>query len=114
MGAAAAGTGSAAGAGMPVGSLAAYVTNEDYPIQALENDEQGRVEFILEISPEGRATRCHVVATSGSRLLDLRTCQIMLVRARFEPARSASGAAVADTFSSSLTWTMPGSIPARR
>jgi TonB family protein len=90
----------------PLRNLASYVASGDYPEVALRRDEQGRVEFAVEVGPDGRVTRCHIMQSSGSQLLDLRTCQIMLVRARFDPARDAAGNPVADVFGSSITWSI--------
>ena len=94
----------------PVQNIANYFSVDDYPAEAIRREEQGRVEFAVEIGPDGRVTRCHVMVSSGSRLLDLRTCQVMLVRARFEPARDAAGNPVADVFGTSVIWRIPGSI----
>ena len=85
-------------------NLASYVQNGDYPPAALSNHEQGTVGFRLHVSPEGRVTVCDIMVSSGSRLLDLRTCQIMLVRARFRPARDAAGNPAEDVVSARLTW----------
>ena len=94
----------------PVLNVASYFSPDDYPAEAIRREEQGRVEFAVEIGPDGRVTRCHVMVSSGSRLLDLRTCQVMLVRARFEPARDAAGNPVADVFGTTVFWRIPGSI----
>jgi TonB family protein len=85
-------------------NLASYLSDADYPIQALRLNQQGTVGFDLDISPEGRATQCHIVSSSGSELLDLTTCRIMLERARFEPARDEAGSAVPDRISSRISW----------
>ena len=46
--------GAAAGSRAGAGQLAGYISNDDYPIEAMRRGEQGRVGFELEISPEGR------------------------------------------------------------
>jgi hypothetical protein len=46
-------------------------------------------------------------STAGP-LLNLQTCRIMLVRARFTPARDAQGNPVPDTVSAAVTWILPG------
>ncbi|HEY5710972.1 MAG TPA: energy transducer TonB [Allosphingosinicella sp.] len=84
--------------------LSSYIWNNDYPREALRRHEQGIVEFELDVSPVGRVTNCRVMRSSGSRQLDLRTCQAMIVRARFEPARDADRHPVADTVSGSIRW----------
>jgi TonB family protein len=85
-------------------NLATYLSSGDYPIQAMRLNQQGTVGFDLDVSPEGRVTHCHVISSSGSELLDLTTCQIMLLRARFEPARDDAGNPVPDRTSARITW----------
>ena len=85
-------------------NLAAYVTNNDYPIEALRRNEQGRVGFVLHVSAEGRVSDCAVTVSSGSALLDARTCQIMRNRARFQAARDAQGNPAPDRVTASMSW----------
>jgi len=84
--------------------LGSYLRNEDYPTFARQRHEQGDVYFELEISPEGRVTNCRVLSSSGSLDLDQRTCLIMRIRPRFEPARDAEGNPTSDTQSARATW----------
>lgn len=90
-------------------TLAAYVQDTDYPRESLRRREQGRVEFELDISPEGRVVNCRVIRSTAGRRLNFRTCQIMLVRARFTPARDAAGNPTSDTVRSFLNWIIPES-----
>ena len=85
-------------------NLAYYVSSGDYPPEAFNRGEQGTVGFELDVSLEGRATQCHIMASSGSEVLDLTTCGIMLARARFEPARDEAGNAVPDRISARIAW----------
>ena len=87
--------------------LASYVRPEDYPADAQIEGESGRVEFEIDISPQGRVVNCRVMASTAGEMLNLRTCHIMLIRARFEPARDAQGHAVPDTIRSSINWIIP-------
>jgi TonB family protein len=88
-------------------NLASYIFDGDYPRESIRNGEQGVVEFELDISPEGRAVNCRVIRSTTGQLLNLRTCQAMLFRARFRPARDAAGNPVADTISSRVRWMLP-------
>ena len=85
-------------------NLASYVRDNDYPRTALARDEQGRVLFVLHVSPQGRVSDCAVISSSGSPTLDGQTCAIMRNRARFEPARDAQGNPAPDRVMSSITW----------
>lgn len=89
-------------------NLASYISDGDYPSEALRLNQQGTVGFDLDVAEDGRVIYCHVTASSGSQLLDLRTCQVMLDRARFEPARDEQGNPVPDRISSRVTWRISG------
>lgn len=84
--------------------LQSYFFTGDYPREAMRLSQEGTVGFQLDVSPEGRVNLCRVVSSSGSELLDVRTCEILLVRARFEPARDEAGNAVPDIISARVTW----------
>lgn len=87
--------------------LQSYFTMGDYPPEARRRGEQGTVGFEADISPEGRVVACRIMQSSGSRQLDLRTCQILLVRAHFRPATDAEGHPVPDTITSRVRWVWP-------
>ena len=89
-------------------NLATYVRATDYPPDAWNRNEQGNVQFELAVSPTGRAIDCRIVRSSGSDLLDAKTCEIMLRRALFRPARDAAGNAVADMVRSTIGWFIAG------
>jgi len=89
------------------GSLAQYLSADDYPAAALRNNEQGRVQFILDIGADGRVTTCAVTETSGSATLDSTTCRIMRSRPRYTPARNALGRPVADRDRGAVRWALP-------
>src|ERR1041384_893254 len=63
----------------------------DYPPEALRNHRQGSVVAELTVSPQGRATECRIVRSSGHKVLDDATCDLMIQRARFSPARDSQG-----------------------
>ena len=88
-------------------NLASYVSNADYPPEAIRNGEEGTVGFVLDVTPEGIVGACNVVAPSGSTLLDARTCEIMSARARFTPARDSNGTPVADHIRARIRWVLP-------
>ncbi len=97
---------------MPQG-VHTLVTNDDYPEEAIRNDEQGIVAFRLDIGSNGLPTGCSVTESSGSSMLDATTCRILMERARFQPARGANGKPTTDSFTSRVRWVLPDSAPAR-
>ncbi len=86
------------------GNLQGLISADDYPSQAISNDEQGTVTVSLSIGTSGRVTGCSTTASSGSRTLDSATCRILTSRARFTPARDNQGNPATGTFSQRITW----------
>jgi protein TonB len=91
---------------VPRANIGSYISNDDYPVSALSRNEEGSVRFRLTVGADGRVTNCVITSTSGSAALDNATCRIMRSRARFTPARSASGDPTSGTVESSVTWTI--------
>jgi len=65
------------------------VIHKLYPPRALAAREEGLVGFMVEIDSSGSPTRCKITHTSGHPLLDLETCQLIMMHATFNrPAGS--------------------------
>ena len=88
-------------------NLASYISDEDYPAEAIRNGEQGIVGFVLDIGPDGLVTDCRIESSSGSASLDEATCRIMRTRPRFTPARDAEGNAIPDAMKARIRWVLP-------
>jgi len=71
---------------------------DDYPADAMQAGAEGTAVVDLRIDAGGRPRSCRIVQSSGNQSLDLATCRIMLIRARFTPARDSNGNPVEDTF----------------
>jgi protein TonB len=71
-------------------------SSDDYPVEAMRNGWEGDVVLDVRVDTAGRARSCRIVQSSGHEVLDLKTCWIMLVRARFRPARDSNGRSVED------------------
>lgn len=91
--------------------VGAYFSADDYPPEALRNEEQGTVAFRLDVTATGAITGCSVTKSSGSAPLDAATCRIMTERPRFVPARNKQGTAVAGTFEGRIRWLLPDDPP---
>jgi len=96
-----------AGSARPTSQLHTYFSTDDYPMGALLRRAQGTVHFSLRIDREGAPSRCTVTESSGDPDLDRVTCEILMSRARFSPARDAQGRAVEDRVSSRVRWILP-------
>jgi TonB family protein len=88
-------------------NLAAYVSDSDYPSGAIASGQQGTSGFRLLIDVNGSVRECNIVEPSGSPLLDQVSCQVMLKRARYRPARDREGRPVASLTFARITWRIP-------
>lgn len=95
-------------------SIDSWVTPADYPRAALRAEEQGYVGYRLEIAPDGKPSRCEVMLSSGSQILDQVTCPLLLQRARFRAIKDSEGQPTAGVFRSILPWTVPTSLAATK
>lgn len=83
---------------------AEVVTYRDYPSDAVRDSRIGVTTVRLTVSPEGRVTGCETAESTGMLLLDRRSCHLFTKRARFEPAKDASGRPVQATYYSAVSW----------
>ena len=88
-------------------NLGSYVSDADYPAEAIRREEQGVTRFRLTVSPDGRVSDCAVTGSSGSSALDAATCRLMRSRARFSPARDSDGHPTSDTVANAIKWVLP-------
>lgn len=96
----------------PVGAVrplspSEWVTSDDYPLDAIRAGLQGTVSFTLDVSAGGLPTACRITQSSGHLMLDEATCALMMKRARFDPARDATGSTVTAQYSRRVTWVLP-------
>lgn len=84
-----------------------WVSWTDYPTEALRQEIGGTVVMALTVGTNGRINACRVISSSKSSLLDQRTCELLTLRARYEPGRDASGKAVPATTILRVRWNIP-------
>ncbi|HVF83853.1 MAG TPA: energy transducer TonB [Sphingomicrobium sp.] len=89
------------------GSLPGLFSTDDYPQDAIRNEDQGTTAVRLTIDGSGRVSGCTVTASSGSSSLDNATCRIIRARARYTPAKDQNGQAIADSDSARIRWVLP-------
>ena len=92
---------------VPRGNPGNWVTNGDYRTRWIREELTGTARFKLAIDARGRVSDCTIIRSTGHDVLDAATCNLVTRRARFEPARDASGKPVADSYSGSVTWNIP-------
>jgi TonB family protein len=84
---------------------------EDYPSRSLQDNEAGVVSVLLHVAESGKVTSCLVTESSGFAGLDKTTCSVIRMRARFEPAKLASGAATSGEFRMAFSWGVGEQMP---
>ncbi len=91
----------------PTGNPGNWATTSDYPKEALRNNLAGEVRFMVIVDEQGKTRDCKVVHGSGVPMLDQTTCSLILRRARFKPARDASGNAMVSYYVNRVRWMIP-------
>lgn len=89
---------------------ATWVTQDDYPAEALNANESGTVVMRMAIDAKGAVTGCTIVQSSGSASLDTTSCNVMRERARFTPATDANGQPTTSTFQRRIQWSSPNDV----
>jgi TonB family protein len=80
------------------------ISADDYPLAALKRGEQGPVYFEVLINPQGRVDSCSILVSSGHKVLDEASCQIVTARARFSPAQDENGRPIYGTYRQLINW----------
>jgi len=92
------------------GDEALWVTQDDYPEEAMRNEWHGTSGLRLTISAEGRVIHCEVISSSGFEVLDAAACTAMTQRARFIPQTDRRGRPVPSFYSKRVRWQLPATI----
>ncbi|MEG3178037.1 TonB family protein [Sphingomonas sp. RB3P16] len=76
----------------PKGNPADWITNDDYPSDALSAEAQGTTAIRWDIGTNGRVENCTVTSSSGNSSLDRAACSALTRRGRYTPALDQGGA----------------------
>lgn len=98
------GGGGSGGGGSRAQRIRGQLNNSDYPIGARMAGIEGLVAVQFTVQPDGRATGCRILKSSGSAELDGTTCRLIERRFRYRPARDAQGHPIAEVATTSFTW----------
>ena len=98
---------SGASSATPRGNPSEWITPDDYPTVAWVSHLEGVVGFQLLVDPRGKVVRCTVTESSGYVSLDQTACNLLSVRASFDPAHDMRGKAVPGTYRNRVRWVMP-------
>jgi len=85
-------------------NLSSWYGYNDYPTAADRAGEQGYVTVAFDIGIDGRMANCTVVRSSGYSRLDAVPCKALPQRARFRPAKDASGRPVVTRGTTSMAF----------
>jgi TonB family protein len=94
----------AAAAAAPDRQAEANAAFTEYPKASLANNEQGTVHYRVKIDRRGVPSQCEVTQSSGFERLDMATCNLLMSRARFTPARDSRGRAGRSTYDGRVIW----------
>ncbi len=86
---------------------ASWVTQDDYPIEALNANEGGTAAMTIQVDARGAVTGCTITQSSGSAALDATSCRLMRERGRFTPATDAKGQPTASSAHRRINWNAP-------
>ena len=86
---------------------ASWFSSDDYPLEAVKQGVQGSVTFEVDVDAAGKPTACRIAVSSGSPILDQRTCEIVSEKGQFKPAVGPGGRPVAGRYSNRAIWKMP-------
>lgn len=78
----------------------------DYPEAARTAGAQGTSSVTIAVTAQGRPSGCRLVHSSHNRDLDAATCDLVMKRFRFRPARDSTGHAVAGEVDYDQEWTL--------
>ena len=89
------------------GNPAEWFGADAYPSEAIRNEEEGRTVSRILIGRDGRVRSCGIVTSSGHPRLDAATCDVLVRRGAFKPARDAAGRAIEATRQVPVRWVLP-------
>lgn len=91
----------------PIQDASYWISDDDYPADALSRESQGTVTIIWTIDTEGKVTNCSVAATSGDPALDSTACATITKRGRYKPALDKDGKPIAVHSTRRIVWRLP-------
>lgn len=88
----------------PKSNPGSWVTAQDFPYAMIHQGKSGIVQFRLDVDSNGKPQKCAVQAAFTDPTFEKATCDSLLKRARFEPAKDASGVNVPAYWINSVKW----------
>ena len=89
----------------PKGDVRTVFTDNDYPEEAYQRQQEGSVQFSLLVDEQGKVAGCQVLKPSGIPIFDAMGCAVIRERAKFQPGLDAKGKPVRSTYvTPPVTW----------
>ena len=88
-------------------SAANFITQDDYPAEALRKRWEGEVEVAFSFGAEGKVHDCAVRKSSGHDVLDVRTCALIERRFRYDLGKEGQGPRLGETRTLKFKWRLP-------
>lgn len=66
-------------------------SDEDFPHEALVRRQEGQGKFLLLVDEKGKIANCTVIESSGIPVFDVKSCSVIVERAKAVPAKDATG-----------------------
>lgn len=82
-------------------NAASIITASDYPAGV---KAEGNTRFEMRVGADGKPLSCFITLSSGKDALDRATCNAFMKRARFSPAKNASGKTIEGRYRGNVTW----------
>lgn len=92
---------------MPKNYPGMWANTGDYPSLALRELREGTTAFTVDVSVDGRVSKCTITTSSGHADLDKTTCDNVMARAQFYPAQDRNGVATTGSYSNRVRWQIP-------
>ena len=90
----------------PLSPPQSWLKSSDYPSGLLRKGVQGIVNFRLSVDPTGTPTACHIQQSTRPVEFDKTVCDLLMRRARFEPAVTKNGEAIASYWRNTVVFTV--------
>lgn len=90
-----------------VGDILSVISSDDYPSDAVSQQDSGTASFVMLIDEKGKIADCTITATSKVPLLDAQACAIVMRRATFTPAVGLDGKPARSASENTIRWVIP-------
>jgi periplasmic protein TonB len=81
------------------------ITDDDYPPDAVRNEESGVTTASYVIGTDGKVESCEASGASAS--LDSQTCKLIMKRFKFKPALDENGSPISEKRTQRIRWNLP-------